>query len=196
MGGSPALKDRLLDLLEDTSLGVVTAATALLLGLVSHSPALWGEAVPKCCKLLAKLTHPNAAGEFGAEYVYHKTVNPWLQVKLLRLLQYYPPPEKEEVARRLEDALAKIINETAMQKHVNANNAAHAVLFVHFLHRYFGHPRIQSRQRISQQLLLLWLELHALAFILLHLLHRACTLLTHAFAPTYLNAQGQLPQEQ
>jgi AP-2 complex subunit alpha len=129
MGGSPALKDRLLDLLEDTSLGVVTAATALLLGLVSHSPELWGEAVPKCCKLLAKLTHPNAAGEFGAEYVYHKTVNPWLQVKLLRLLQYYPPPEKEEVARRLEDALAKIINETAMQKHVNANNAAHAVLF-------------------------------------------------------------------
>jgi len=129
VGGIPEFKDRLLDLLEDTSLGVVTATTSLLLGLVSHSPSLWVEAVPKCCKLLSKLTHPNAINEYGAEYVYHKTVNPWLQVKILRLLQYYPPPEKEEVQRKLEDALSKIINETTMQKHVNANNAAHAVLF-------------------------------------------------------------------
>lgn len=30
--------------------------------------------------------------ETPATYVYYKVPNPWLQIKLLRLLQYYPPP--------------------------------------------------------------------------------------------------------
>ncbi len=29
--------------------------------------------------------------EYGATYAYYKVPSPWLQVKLLRLLQYYPP---------------------------------------------------------------------------------------------------------
>jgi AP-2 complex subunit alpha len=29
--------------------------------------------------------------EYASEYVYYKVPIPWLQVKLLRLLQYYPP---------------------------------------------------------------------------------------------------------
>lgn len=31
-------------------------------------------------------------GHYPAEYIYYKVPNPWLQIKLLRLLQYYPPP--------------------------------------------------------------------------------------------------------
>jgi len=30
--------------------------------------------------------------EYSATYAYYKVPSPWLQVKLLRLLQYYPPP--------------------------------------------------------------------------------------------------------
>ena len=45
---------------QDTSLGVVTATMSLLLGLVSYNPALWPDAVNKCCKLLAKVV-PEAA---------------------------------------------------------------------------------------------------------------------------------------
>lgn len=29
--------------------------------------------------------------EYSADYVYYKVPIPWLQVKLLRVLQYYPP---------------------------------------------------------------------------------------------------------
>jgi hypothetical protein len=29
--------------------------------------------------------------EYSATYAYYKVPSPWLQVKLLRLLQYYPP---------------------------------------------------------------------------------------------------------
>ena len=29
--------------------------------------------------------------EFSATYAYYKVPSPWLQVKLLKLLQYYPP---------------------------------------------------------------------------------------------------------
>lgn len=32
--------------------------------------------------------------EYSADYVYYKIPIPWLQVKLLRLLQYYPPSGK------------------------------------------------------------------------------------------------------
>ncbi len=67
-------------MLDDSSLGVVTATMSLLLGLVAHNPELWGDAVNKCCRLLAKLNHPNASKEYGLEYVYYKTINPWLQV--------------------------------------------------------------------------------------------------------------------
>jgi AP-2 complex subunit alpha len=32
--------------------------------------------------------------EYSAAYAYYKVPSPWLQVKLLRLLQYYPPSGK------------------------------------------------------------------------------------------------------
>lgn len=129
IGGNQEQKDKLLDLLDDSSLGVITATMSLLLGLVSHNPELWPDSVNKCCKLLAKLNHPNASKEYGPEYVYYKTINPWLQVKVLRLLQYYPPPEREEVNKRLCEVLQRIISETSMGKNVNTNNSAHAVVF-------------------------------------------------------------------
>lgn len=30
------------------------------------------------------------------DYIYYKVPTPWLQVKCLRLLQYYPPPGKKK----------------------------------------------------------------------------------------------------
>ena len=124
------LRDKLLDFLEDNSLGIVTASVSLIIGLVSHHPHLWGEvAVHKACKLLSKLNHSTAANQYGSEYIYYKTICPWLQIKLLRLLQYYPAPEREEVYTKLCETLSKLISDVQMQKNVNMNNSAHAVLF-------------------------------------------------------------------
>ena len=125
-----SFKDRLLQVLEDPSLGVVTAAMCLLIGLVSHNPEAWGdEAVTRTSQLLAKLNHANAHRECGQEYVYYKTLCPWLQIKALRILQYLPPPARAEVYARLCDTLRGLIEKVLMQKNVNTNNAAHAVLF-------------------------------------------------------------------
>lgn len=33
--------------------------------------------------------------EYSSDYVYYRVPLPWLQVKLLRLLQYYPPSGKQ-----------------------------------------------------------------------------------------------------
>lgn len=30
--------------------------------------------------------------DYSVDYIYYKVPTPWLQVKCLRLLQYYPPP--------------------------------------------------------------------------------------------------------
>jgi len=40
-------------------------------------------------------------GDLPPEYIYYKVPNPWMQVKLLRLLQYYPPPSESQ--NRLRD---------------------------------------------------------------------------------------------
>ena len=85
-------------------------------GLIAHKPEEWGDTtVHKACKLLSKLNHANALKEYGQEYVYYKTISPWLQVKILRLLQYYAPPQREEVYTKLCDTLSKLISDVTMQ---------------------------------------------------------------------------------
>ena len=77
----PDQRDKLMDLLDEPSLGVVNSVMSLLLGLVSHFPQYWGAVVTKCCKLMVRLNHPSAGKDLGMDYVYYKTVNPWLQVR-------------------------------------------------------------------------------------------------------------------
>ena len=75
---------------------------SLVIGLISHHPELWGDiAVLKACKLLSKLNSPTASSQYGGEYLYYKTICPWLQIKILRMLQYYPAPERDEVRSKL-----------------------------------------------------------------------------------------------
>ena len=57
---------------------------------------------------------------------------PWLSVKLLRLLQNYPPPEDPGVRGRLNECLETILNkaqEPPKSKKVQHSNAKNSVLF-------------------------------------------------------------------
>ena len=57
---------------------------------------------------------------------------PWLSVKLLRLLQNYPPPEDPGVRSRLNECLETILNkaqEPPKSKKVQHSNAKNSVLF-------------------------------------------------------------------
>ncbi len=51
------------------------------------------------------------------------------QVKCLRVLQYFPPPEDPVVGRALNEVLRRVITGSEVAKNVNKNNAQHAIVF-------------------------------------------------------------------
>ncbi len=104
----------------------ITSVLSLLLGLVAQDPVGYEEAVPKIIKLL---TRYNVAKECDKDYTYYKTPSPWIQCKLLRLLQYFPPPKEKALLERLNDVLTRILTKTEVTKSVNKNNADHGILF-------------------------------------------------------------------
>lgn len=121
--------DRILTLLDDNDQGVVNSAASLVLALVQDYPNEYAGCVPKAVSRLGKLGQSDG----GGDYDYYNTPNPWLQVKLLRLLQYYPPPS-DSVRQNLDKLLYTIINKAVSEpsdstRSFNANNAANAVVF-------------------------------------------------------------------
>jgi len=66
------------------------------------------------------------------DYTYYFVPAPWLCVKLLRLLQNYPPPDDPSIRSRLNECLDTILNkaqEPLKSKKVQHSNARNAVLF-------------------------------------------------------------------
>ena len=52
-----------------------------------------------------------------------------MQVKCLRVLQYFPPPEDPAISRALNATLKRIITGSDVAKNINKNNAQHAIVF-------------------------------------------------------------------
>lgn len=68
--------------------------------------------------------------DYSNEYVYYKVPVPWLQIKCLRLLQYYPPSDDPTVRKTIHNVLETILdNSQDTPKNVQHNNAQNAVLF-------------------------------------------------------------------
>lgn len=72
--------------------------------------------------------------EYPSDYIYYGIPAPWLQVKLLRLLQFYPPPEDKTLMGHINSVLNRLLQTTERiknvdRKSVSRTNAAHAVLF-------------------------------------------------------------------
>lgn len=117
---------KLITLLEDKHLGVVLSVTTLILGLAERDPAAYEAATGHLLVWLTRLAVNRTATD---DYVYHGTVCPWLQVRILRLLQCFPIPATEAMRQRLNEVLAHIMNKTEVTRSVNRNNAEHCVLF-------------------------------------------------------------------
>ncbi|KAJ6395548.1 hypothetical protein OIU77_020738, partial [Salix suchowensis] len=66
---------------------------------------------------------------YPQEYTYYGIPSPWLQVKAMRALQYFPTIEDPNIRRSLFEVLQRILMGTDVVKNVNKNNASHAVLF-------------------------------------------------------------------
>ncbi|KAK5607991.1 AP-2 complex subunit alpha-2, partial [Crenichthys baileyi] len=121
---------RVVHLLNDQHLGVVTAATSLITTLAQKSPDDFKTSVSLAVARLSRIV--NSASIDLQDYTYYFVAAPWLSVKLLRLLQSYPPPEDAALRSRLTECLETILNkaqEPPKSKKVQHSNAKNAVLF-------------------------------------------------------------------
>jgi AP-2 complex subunit alpha len=77
--------------MDDADMGVALSITSLVAALAQDQPDQY-----KGCyvKAASKLKRILVDEEYAADYVYYRVPCPWIQVKLLRLLQYYPPSGK------------------------------------------------------------------------------------------------------
>ncbi|KAM7538001.1 hypothetical protein Aperf_G00000061747 [Anoplocephala perfoliata] len=121
---------RAIHLLNDPHLGVVTSAVSLIEELIKRNPEECKSCVPLAVARLSRLITSSYTDL--QDYTYYFVTAPWLSVKLLRLLQNYPPPENSSVRCRLTDCLDTIlkkVQEPPKSKKVQHPNAKNAVLF-------------------------------------------------------------------
>uniref|UniRef100_A0A8C7DVG0 Adaptor related protein complex 2 subunit alpha 2 n=1 Tax=Naja naja TaxID=35670 RepID=A0A8C7DVG0_NAJNA len=120
---------RVVHLLNDQHLGVVTAATSLITTLAQKNPDEFKTSISLAVSRLSRIV--TSASTDLQDYTYYFVPAPWLSVKLLRLLQCYPPPDPS-VRGRLTECLETILNkaqEPPKSKKVQHSNAKNAVLF-------------------------------------------------------------------
>ncbi|EFX04216.1 ap-2 complex subunit alpha [Grosmannia clavigera kw1407] len=123
----PQWTERIISLLDDVDLGVALSVTSLVMALAQDNQEQYKGAYVKGAARLKRIV---VDGEYTVDYLYYKVPCPWIQIKLLRLLQYFPPSEDSHVREMIRESLQKILNQ-AMEtnKNVQQNNAQNAVLF-------------------------------------------------------------------
>ncbi|KAM0791971.1 hypothetical protein ACM66B_000474 [Microbotryomycetes sp. NB124-2] len=118
---------RIVSILDDTNVGVVLAVCSLVIALAQDHLEAYSICYQKAVSRLERIVVDN---DFPSDYLYYKVPVPWLQVKLLRLLQYYPPSEDETIRSMLNSVLEKILQDSAdTPKNAQHNNAQKSVLF-------------------------------------------------------------------
>ncbi|EAL70674.1 adaptor-related protein complex 2, alpha subunit [Dictyostelium discoideum AX4] len=120
--------ERLVSVLDEPDFGVLTSLMSLLIELASENPIGWEPAIPKVIHLLKKIIINK---EFPKEYVYYHVTCPWLQVKLLKFLRYFPAPDDSQGGKVLGEILTAVFaqSESAKAGTVNHKNSLNAVLF-------------------------------------------------------------------
>ncbi|KAL0071969.1 hypothetical protein AAF712_000892 [Marasmius tenuissimus] len=118
---------RIVSIMDDEDLGVVVSVTSLIMALAQDHLDAFAVCYTKAVDRLHRLVIDH---EYAATYAYYKVPSPWLQVKLLRLLQYYAPSEDPTIRSVLHQVLQTVMNNSAEpSRNVQHNNAQHAVLF-------------------------------------------------------------------
>lgn len=85
---SPQWAERIIHLMDDVDLGVALSVTSLVMALAQDNLDGYKGAYAKAAARLKRII---IDGEYTIDYLYYKVPCPWLQIKLLRLLQYFPP---------------------------------------------------------------------------------------------------------
>ncbi|KAI8368286.1 adaptin N terminal region-domain-containing protein [Radiomyces spectabilis] len=119
--------DRIISLMDEYDLGVALSVTTLVLALAQAYPMEYAGCYDRAVHRLKRILIDR---DYSLDYIYYKVPTPWLQVKCLRLLQYYPPPEDAKLRSDISELLQIIItNSQDTPKNVQHSNAQNAVLF-------------------------------------------------------------------
>ncbi|PSR77764.1 adaptin N terminal region-domain-containing protein [Coniella lustricola] len=123
----PQWAERIISIMDDVDLGVALSVTSLVMALAQDNLEQYKGAYAKAAGRLKRIL---IDGDYTADYLYYKVPCPWIQVKLLRLLQYFPPSDDSHVRDMIRQSLQRILD-LAMEtnKNVQQNNALNAVLF-------------------------------------------------------------------
>lgn len=119
--------ERIVSIMDDPDLGVALSVSSLVIALAQDNPDQYKSSYAKAARRLKAVVVDN---ECPADYLYYKVPCPWLQVKLMKLLQYYPPAEDTHIRTMIRESIQKIMDSAMeMPKNVQQNNAQNAVLF-------------------------------------------------------------------
>ena len=80
--------ERMILLMDDSDMGVTLSVTSLIMALAQDRPEEYKGSYVKAAQRLKRIIVDN---DIQPDYLYYKVPCPWIQVKLLRLLQYFPP---------------------------------------------------------------------------------------------------------
>lgn len=80
--------ERIISLMDDPDMGVCLSVTSLVMALAQDQPDQYKGGYVKAAQRLKRIVVDN---DIAPDYLYYKVPCPWIQVKLLRLMQYYPP---------------------------------------------------------------------------------------------------------
>ena len=80
--------ERIISLMDDPDMGVTLSVTSLVMAMAQDQPDQYKGAYVKAAQRLKKIVVDN---DIAPDYLYYKVPCPWIQVKLLRLMQYFPP---------------------------------------------------------------------------------------------------------
>ena len=119
--------ERIISLMDDPDMGVTLSVTSLVMALVQDNPEAYKGSYIKAAQRLRRIVIDN---EVSPDYLYYKVPCPWIQVKFLKLIQFFPPSEDTFVRGIIRESLAAILQAAnEMPKNVQQNNAQNAVLF-------------------------------------------------------------------
>lgn len=94
--------ERIISLMDDPDMGVALSVTSLVMALVQDNQEQYKGSYVKAANRLKRIVVDNECAE---GYYYYKVPCPWIQVKLIRLLQYYPPPGACSLSLHIESML-------------------------------------------------------------------------------------------
>ncbi|KAJ6104289.1 hypothetical protein N7523_010609 [Penicillium sp. IBT 18751x] len=119
--------ERIISIMDDPDMGVTLSVTSLVMALAQDLPEEYKGSYVKAAQRLKRVVVDN---DIAPDYLYYRVPCPWIQVKLLRLLQYYPPSQDSHVREIIRESLSQIMQSAMEQpKNVQQNNAQNAILF-------------------------------------------------------------------